>query len=108
TAHSASPRSACPNHWPWAAGRGTPPPPARAGGGAPAGAAPPPPGAPRPPGGRPPPAQQAEELEDEEDEFLRFLEEEPTYLEPADEVNALIGKMEPTSPAVLGEWTERE
>ncbi|MGW5922849.1 WXG100 family type VII secretion target [Nocardia fluminea] len=60
------------------------------------------------PGGGPRPAQQAEEIEDEEDEFLRFLEEEPTYLEPADEVNALIGKMEPTSPAVLGEWTERE
>ncbi|MGW0324993.1 hypothetical protein [Nocardia sp. NPDC003183] len=60
------------------------------------------------PSGGPRPAQVAEELEDEEDEFLRFLEEEPTYLEPADEVNALIGKMEPTSPAVLGEWTERE
>ncbi|MEU4647638.1 WXG100 family type VII secretion target [Nocardia fluminea] len=60
------------------------------------------------PAGGPRPAQQAEEIEDEEDEFLRFLEEEPTYLEPADEVNALIGKMEPTSPAVLGEWTERE
>ncbi|MEU4807698.1 hypothetical protein AB0H20_00720 [Nocardia fluminea] len=60
------------------------------------------------PAGGPRPAQQAEELDDEEDEFLRFLEEEPTYLEPADEVNALIGKMEPTSPAVLGEWTERE
>ncbi|WP_446225948.1 WXG100 family type VII secretion target [Nocardia sp. IBHARD005] len=59
------------------------------------------------PSGRPRPAPVAEP-EDEEDEFLRFLEEEPTYLEPADEVNALIGKMDPTSPAVLGEWTERE
>ncbi|MFD4441607.1 WXG100 family type VII secretion target [Nocardia sp. NPDC058519] len=60
----------------------------------------------RPSGGqRPAPV---EEPEDEDDEFLRFLEEEPTYLEPADEVNALIGKMDPTSPAVLGEWTERE
>ncbi|MBC7302108.1 MAG: WXG100 family type VII secretion target [Nocardia sp.] len=61
----------------------------------------------RQPGG-PRPAAQVEEPEDEDDEFLRYLEEEPTYLEPADEVNALIGKMEPTSPAVLGEWTERE
>ncbi|WP_410871923.1 WXG100 family type VII secretion target [Nocardia sp. A7] len=61
----------------------------------------------RPPGG-PRPASSTEEPEDEDDEFLRYLEDEPTYLEPADEVNALIGKMEPTSPAVLGEWAERE
>lgn len=54
---------------------------------------------------RPQPSQ--EDDEEDDDEFLRFLDEEPTYLEPADEVNALIGKMEPTSPAVLGEWTER-
>ncbi|MFE1597148.1 WXG100 family type VII secretion target [Nocardia sp. NPDC058705] len=60
------------------------------------------------PSNGPRPAPQAEEPEDEDDEFLRYLEDEPTYLEPADEVNALIGKMEPTSPAVLGEWTERE
>ncbi|MFD6102006.1 WXG100 family type VII secretion target [Nocardia salmonicida] len=58
--------------------------------------------------GGPRPAQPVDEPEDEDDEFLRFLEEEPTYLEPADEVNALIGKLDPTSPAVLGEWTERE
>lgn len=56
-------------------------------------------------GPRPQPSQ--EDDEEDDDEFLRFLDEEPTYLEPADEVNALIGKMEPTSPAVLGEWTER-
>src|SRR5690606_41736964 len=61
----------------------------------------------RSPGGPRHPAP-PEELEDEDDEFLRFLDEEPTYLEPADEVNALIGRMEPTSPAVLGAWTERE
>ncbi|MGW0638582.1 WXG100 family type VII secretion target [Nocardia salmonicida] len=60
------------------------------------------------PSGGPRPAQPVDEPEDEDDEFLRFLEEEPTYLEPADEVNALIGKLDPTSPAVLGEWTERE
>ena len=60
------------------------------------------------PSGGPRPAQPVDEPEDEDDEFLRFLEEEPTYLEPADEVNALIGKLEPTSPAVLGEWSERE
>ncbi|MEV4154600.1 WXG100 family type VII secretion target [Nocardia salmonicida] len=60
------------------------------------------------PSGGPRPAQHVDEPEDEDDEFLRFLEEEPTYLEPADEVNALIGKLDPTSPAVLGEWTERE
>ncbi|MFF2088316.1 WXG100 family type VII secretion target [Nocardia sp. NPDC058176] len=61
----------------------------------------------RQPGGprKPPPEP---EPEDEDDEFLRFLDEEPTYLEPADEVNALIGKLEPTSPPVLGEWSERE
>ncbi|MGW4632382.1 WXG100 family type VII secretion target [Nocardia sp. NPDC004415] len=61
----------------------------------------------RSPGGPRHPAP-PEEPDDEDDEFLRFLDEEPTYLEPADEVNALIGRMEPTSPAVLGEWTERE
>ncbi|MFE3541893.1 WXG100 family type VII secretion target [Nocardia sp. NPDC059177] len=60
----------------------------------------------RAPGGPRHPAP-PEEFEDD-DEFLRFLDEEPTYLEPADEVNALIGRMDPTSPAVLGEWTERE
>lgn len=61
----------------------------------------------RQPGGPRKPAPEPEP-EDEDDEFLRFLDEEPTYLEPADEVNALIGKLEPTSPPVLGEWTERE
>ncbi|MFE6919434.1 WXG100 family type VII secretion target [Nocardia sp. NPDC057663] len=60
----------------------------------------------RPPNG-PRPQSPQEDDEEDDDEFLRFLDEEPTYLEPADEVNALIGKMEPTSPAVLGEWTER-
>ncbi|MEV0684664.1 hypothetical protein AB0I35_12450 [Nocardia sp. NPDC050378] len=60
----------------------------------------------RAPGGPRPPAQP--DIEDDDDEFLRFLEEEPTFLEPADEVNPLIGKLEPTSPAVLGEWTEQE
>ncbi|MFC4125465.1 WXG100 family type VII secretion target [Nocardia rhizosphaerae] len=60
----------------------------------------------RPPGGPRPPERQDDE--DEDDEFLRYLDEEPTYLEPADEVNPLIGRMEPTSPAVLGEWTGRE
>ncbi len=60
----------------------------------------------RPPAGPRPPVTPDDDEEDD-DEFLRFLDEEPTYLEPADEVNALIGKMEPTSPAVLGEWTER-
>lgn len=59
------------------------------------------------PSGGPRPQPRQDDYEDEDDEFLRFLDEEPTYLEPADEVNALIGKMEPTSPAVLGEWTER-
>lgn len=62
----------------------------------------------RPPGGPRPQPRQDEDDEDDEDDFLRYLDEEPTYLEPADEVNALIGKMEPTSPAVLGEWTGRE
>lgn len=62
----------------------------------------------RPPGGPRPQPRQDEDEEDDDDDFLRYLDEEPTYLEPADEVNALIGKMEPTSPAVLGEWTGRE
>lgn len=61
----------------------------------------------RAPGG-PRPAAPPPEPEDEDDEFLRFLDEEPTYLEPADDVNPLIGRMDPTSPAVLGEWTGRE
>ncbi|KAF0846214.1 WXG100 family type VII secretion target [Nocardia caishijiensis] len=60
----------------------------------------------RAPGGPRQPVQP--EIEDDDDDFLRFLEEEPTFLEPADEVNPLIGKLEPTSPAVLGEWTEHE
>ncbi|MFD3591957.1 WXG100 family type VII secretion target [Nocardia sp. NPDC058640] len=60
------------------------------------------------PSSGPRPAPVVEDPEDEDDEYLRLLEEEPTFLEPADEVNALIGKMEPTSPAVLGEWTEQE
>ncbi|MFI5501463.1 WXG100 family type VII secretion target [Nocardia asteroides] len=61
----------------------------------------------RPSGGPRPQPRQDDYEDEDDDEFLRFLDEEPTYLEPADEVNALIGKMEPTSPAVLGEWTER-
>ena len=39
---------------------------------------------------------------------LHFTDEELTYLEPAEPAGQLIGALEPTTPPVLGEWTEEE
>lgn len=58
----------------------------------------------RPTGTRP----KTEDTVDEDDNFLHFSEEDLTYLEPADEENPLIGPLDPTTPAVVGEWTGRE
>ncbi|MFR9751126.1 hypothetical protein ACL02S_08825 [Nocardia sp. 004] len=43
---------------------------------------------------------------DEDDEF--DPDDSPTYLEPSAEGGELIGPLEPTTPPVLGEWTEDE
>ncbi|MFI5777837.1 WXG100 family type VII secretion target [Nocardia sp. NPDC051570] len=45
-------------------------------------------------------------LEDEEDEDYYSDLDEPTFLEPADPGGALVGRMDPTTPPVLGEWAE--
>ncbi|QIS05884.1 hypothetical protein F5X71_29455 [Nocardia brasiliensis] len=44
--------------------------------------------------------------DDYEDDF--HFDDLPTYLEPADEGGELIGSIDPTTPPVLGEWTELE
>lgn len=45
---------------------------------------------------------------DDPDDDLHFADEDLTYLEPADDNGTLIGALEPTTPPVLGEWSERE
>ncbi|MEU4345106.1 hypothetical protein AB0H00_28275 [Nocardia sp. NPDC023852] len=45
-------------------------------------------------------------VDDEDDEF--DLDDLPTYLEPSDDGGELIGSLDPTTPPVLGEWTEYE
>ncbi|MGQ4616312.1 PPE domain-containing protein [Nocardia sp. R7R-8] len=45
-------------------------------------------------------------IDDEDEEF--DLDDLPTYLEPADDGGELIGSLDPTTPPVLGEWTEYE
>ncbi|WP_227996436.1 PPE domain-containing protein [Nocardia australiensis] len=45
---------------------------------------------------------------EDEDDDLHFIDDELTFLEPADESGELIGAMDPTTPAVLGEWSELE
>ncbi|MFC9893961.1 hypothetical protein ACFVMC_09730 [Nocardia sp. NPDC127579] len=47
-------------------------------------------------------------LEDDEDDELHWSDDELTFLEPADEPRELIGSMDPTTPPVVGEWTELE
>ncbi|MGI5216484.1 WXG100 family type VII secretion target [Nocardia sp. CA-290969] len=49
----------------------------------------------------------AERTADEDDE-LHFSDEELTFLEPAEAGGQLIGALDPTTPPVLGEWTEAE
>ncbi|MEU7768556.1 hypothetical protein AB0B25_26095 [Nocardia sp. NPDC049190] len=43
---------------------------------------------------------------DEDDEF--DVDDLPTYLEPSDDGGELIGSLDPTTPPVVGEWTEYE
>ncbi|MFG3620024.1 hypothetical protein [Nocardia sp. NPDC047654] len=45
-------------------------------------------------------------LDDEDDEF--DLDDLPTFLEPSDDGGELIGSLDPTTPPVLGEWSEYE
>lgn len=49
----------------------------------------------------------AERTADEDDE-LHFSDEELTFLEPAEAGGQLIGALDPTTPPVLGEWTDTE
>ncbi len=44
----------------------------------------------------------------DEDDDLHFGDEELTFLEEAEPGGQLIGTLEPTTPPVLGEWTEAE
>ncbi|MEU7628399.1 hypothetical protein AB0C34_00245 [Nocardia sp. NPDC049220] len=43
---------------------------------------------------------------DEDDEF--DFDDLPTYLEPSDDGGELIGSLDPTTPPVVGDWTEYE
>lgn len=43
-----------------------------------------------------------------EDDELHFPDEELSFLEPGEEAGELIGALDPTTPAVLGEWAEPE
>jgi hypothetical protein len=45
---------------------------------------------------------------EDEDDSLHFVDDELTFLEPGDEAGELIGAMDPTTPPVLGEWSELE
>ncbi|MFI5720006.1 hypothetical protein [Nocardia sp. NPDC051750] len=44
----------------------------------------------------------------DEDDELHFADEDLTFLEPSDAGGQLIGALDPTTPPVLGEWTEAE
>ncbi|WP_406232699.1 hypothetical protein [Nocardia sp. NBC_01009] len=52
--------------------------------------------------------QRAAQSDYEDDDDLHFVDDELTFLEPADEAGELIGAMDPTTPPVLGEWSEYE
>ncbi|MFE3444657.1 hypothetical protein ACFXNW_16640 [Nocardia sp. NPDC059180] len=45
---------------------------------------------------------------DDEDDDLHYVDDELTFLEPAGAGGELIGSLDPTTPPVLGEWTEHE
>ncbi|TLF75923.1 PPE domain-containing protein [Nocardia cyriacigeorgica] len=45
---------------------------------------------------------------DDEDDDLHYVDDELTFLEPGGEGGELIGSLDPTTPPVLGEWTEHE
>lgn len=44
----------------------------------------------------------------EPDDDLHFTDDDLTFLEPPEENGELIGTIDPTTPPVLGEWTEQE
>ncbi|AHH21141.1 hypothetical protein NONO_c63710 [Nocardia nova SH22a] len=46
-----------------------------------------------------------DEYEEDEDYYSEF-EDEPTFLEPAEPGGDLVGRLDPTTPPVLGEWSE--
>jgi hypothetical protein len=47
-----------------------------------------------------------DEYEDDEDYYPDF--DDPTFLEPAEPETELIGQLDPTTPAVVGEWVDDE
>ncbi|MBF6327229.1 PPE domain-containing protein [Nocardia transvalensis] len=58
----------------------------------------------RPPTAKPVAPKRSHEF-DEDDEYYPDLDE-PTFLEPAEPGGDLVGRMDPTTPPVLGEWVE--
>ncbi|WP_433732107.1 PPE domain-containing protein [Nocardia sp. CA-129566] len=52
-------------------------------------------------------AAQARDEDDYDDDY-HFFDDDLTFLEPADDGGELIGDMDPTTPPVVGEWTELE
>ncbi|WP_370010359.1 PPE domain-containing protein [Nocardia cyriacigeorgica] len=61
---------------------------------------------PAPVAAKPAPAK-TDEFDDEDDD-LHYVDDELTFLEPGGEGGELIGSLDPTTPPVLGEWTEHE
>jgi len=54
------------------------------------------------------PSSRNTEPADELDDDLHFTDDDLTFLEPSEENGELIGTIDPTTPPVLGEWTEQE
>ncbi|PPJ27931.1 hypothetical protein C5E45_15695 [Nocardia nova] len=44
--------------------------------------------------------------EDEDEDYYPEFDDEPTFLEPAEPGGELVGQLDPTTPPVLGEWSE--
>ncbi|WP_062995306.1 PPE domain-containing protein [Nocardia mikamii] len=44
--------------------------------------------------------------EDEDEDYYSEFDDEPTFLEPAEPGGELVGILDPTTPPVLGEWSE--
>ncbi|MGW4366084.1 PPE domain-containing protein [Nocardia takedensis] len=58
--------------------------------------------------GAPQVARPRQDDEDEDDDLGWFDDDDLTFLEPADEPDELIGALDPTTPPVVGEWTDLE
>jgi hypothetical protein len=43
---------------------------------------------------------------DEDEDYYSEFDDEPTFLEPAEPGGELVGHLDPTTPPVLGEWSE--